>query len=200
MGCMNSKPAADGASHPAPKASSANMSTIVQDLDGSLDEKNAEVLRELRLLDSELVASLQRGDIRLLRATWLCAQPDGFLLPNRQELEALEAAGTSSPLLRPEEAVAMIHCSDRRVGVLSHGWLTARHCDPSAARADVVIKALRQFPHLQAIFWDVRQLLSSPLTSASAAKALLLYAAAHRGLPRSRLATPAVWEHVSEAT
>ena len=89
MGCMNSKPAGDGASHPVPKPPAANMSTVVQDLDGIDDENNAEVLRELRLLDSDLVASLQRGDIRLLRATWLCAQPDGFRLPNRQELEAL---------------------------------------------------------------------------------------------------------------
>ena len=141
--------------------------SAVQDID--LEDGFEEVLRELRLLDEGIVAVLQRGDIRLLRTAWLLAQPNSKPLPNRQELEALEeqlAGDEVSPLLQPDEAVALIHCADRRVGVLSHGWLTAGHCDPCAARLAVVVQALAQTPHLQAIFWDFTSMYQKPRNDA----------------------------------
>ena len=125
------------------ETNSASARDCKQDID--VEDGFEEVLRELRLLDEGIVAVLQRGDIRLLRTAWLLAQPNSKPLPNRQELEALEEQLTGeevSPLLHPDEAVALIHCADRRVGVLSHGWLTAGHCDPCAARLAVVVQAL----------------------------------------------------------
>ena len=48
--------------------------------------------------------------------------------------------------------MALIHCADRRVGVLSHGWLTAGHCDLEGAAGRR--ESLEQNPQLQALFWD----------------------------------------------
>ena len=74
--------------------------------------------RVAELIRHAIAEVLQRGDIRLLRTAWLLAQPNSKPLPNRQELEALEEQLTGdevSPLLQPDEAVALIHCADRRV-------------------------------------------------------------------------------------
>ena len=168
-GCMASKGATPGTPPlllPKPEAlanepaSSGVLGSVMQDVDGALDaeeEARTGILRELQLLDNKLVAALERGDIRLVRAAWLCELPKGQVLPSRQELEAIEEGirgEAAAPLLRNEEAVALLRCADRRVAVLSHGWLTAGHCDPSAARLAVVAEALRGSPHLQALFWE----------------------------------------------
>ena len=79
-----------------------------------------EMHQALSALDERLIAVLRSGDIRLVRASWLLAQPDGFHMPYRQELEALEASGvTPSPLLSPDEAVAIIKKGDRSACILS---------------------------------------------------------------------------------
>ena len=64
---------------------------------------------------------LQRGDIALVRSAWLLALPDNARLVRRQELEAI---GDIEPLLTPQEAADAIRQGDRRVGALSHGWLS----------------------------------------------------------------------------
>lgn len=175
-GCVGSKKG-PRTSENAPTASDndidlRDIDSDIQDLD-SVEETHEEVLHELRLLDEKLVTTLLRGDIRLLRVSWLVAWASapangGRILPNRQELEALEAAadegGEGSPLLRPKEAAALFHCADRRVGILSHGWLTAGHCDPEGARLAVVVRALKQFPQLQALFWDYASMYQKPRT------------------------------------
>ena len=74
----------------------------------------------LRKLDSHLIEVLKRGDIRLIASEWLLQQSDDFRMLRRQELEELERAD-QSPLLRPEEAVALIQGSIRSTGVLSYG-------------------------------------------------------------------------------
>ena len=177
-GCMASKEDAAAAPKPSEVAVVRDIDlgeVLTQDLDSVAIEAEAaheEVLRELRLLDEKLAASLQRGDIRLLRTSWLLgwasAANHGSLLLSRQGLEALEAAsddgGENSPLLPPKEAVALIHCADRRVGILSHGWLTASHCDPEGARLAVVVRALEQYPQLQALFWDYASMYQRPRT------------------------------------
>ena len=43
-------------------------------------------LRTLSSLDDQLVVALQRGDIRLLRATWVRTRPAGFRMVRRQAL------------------------------------------------------------------------------------------------------------------
>ena len=79
-----------------------------------------EMYQALSALDERLIAALRSGDIRLVRASWLLVQPDGFHMPYRQELEALEASGvTPSPLLSPDEAVAIIKKGDRSACILS---------------------------------------------------------------------------------
>ena len=74
-------------------------------------------------MDESLITVLSRGSIRLVRAAWLCEQPDGFCMKRRQDLELLEAA--TSPLLSPEEAVALVRRGTRAVCALSYGMLAA---------------------------------------------------------------------------
>ena len=156
-GCAGSKEApATDASPPAPR-DRASSSTFVQDISAAVSDDEA--LEELRRLDDGLVAALLRGDIRLVRTSWLRATPAGYVLQDRRALEELERQlpehnRGESPLLTNEEAVKLIRCADRRVAVLSHGWLTAGHCDPDAARVAVVVRALTLSSHLQALFWD----------------------------------------------
>ena len=45
------------------------------------------------------------------------------------------AHGALSPLLSPDEAVALVRKGTRGVGVASHGWLSAGSPDPAGARA-----------------------------------------------------------------
>ena len=73
----------------------------------------------LTTLDDRLIEALEKGDIRLVRAAWLLAQPAGFRMINRQ---ALEKRGDA--LLRPQEAANAIRAGTRSIGVLSHGWLS----------------------------------------------------------------------------
>ena len=87
---------------------------------------SSELRLELTELEEPLLAVLANGDIRLLRSEWLLEQPEGYILPRRQELEELERQG-QSPLLSCEEAVALIKRGDRSVGALTYRWLTAKH-------------------------------------------------------------------------
>ena len=70
-----------------------------------------EIYDALTPLDDRLVKVLLKGDIRVLRCTWLITRPDGYRLQTRQELEALERSGGEKPLLSLEEAetVALRH-------------------------------------------------------------------------------------------
>ena len=112
-------------------------------------------MRTLSELDDRLVERLQRGDIRLLRCSWLCSQPADLRLPTRQDLEQLEREGTTpSPLLSHDEAVKLIRQCDRSTGILSHGWLSPGHCDPCSARVSVVQQALRDHRRIAGLFWD----------------------------------------------
>ena len=45
----------------------------------------------LTALDDALVEVLAAGDVRLVRSAWLLAQPAGYRIVQRQDLEALEA-------------------------------------------------------------------------------------------------------------
>ena len=56
----------------------------------SYDATSCDLRVALTELDEPLLAVLANGDIRLLRSEWLLEQPDGFILPRRQELEELE--------------------------------------------------------------------------------------------------------------
>ena len=116
----------------------------------------------LTSLDRRLVEVLRSGDIRLLNTIWLIAQPEGFRLPIRQELEALETQNGVSPFLSPEEAAALVERGERAAGVLSHGWLSPGDCDPRGARVNVVQHALCQHVQLEGLFWDQGSLYQRP--------------------------------------
>ena len=110
---------------------SSNLSVLVEARPADLPD---EVRRVLTSMDETLITVLLRGDIRLVRAAWLCEQPDGFRIKRRQDLELLDAE--TSPLLSPEEAVALVRRGTRAVGTLSYGMLAAySHTRPRAAWA-----------------------------------------------------------------
>ena len=86
----------------------------------------ASSISELSKLDHQLVVAVETGLIRFVRIEWLLAQPDGYRLENRQELERREEQG-ESPLLKCSEAGALLKRADRSMGVTSHGWLSPHH-------------------------------------------------------------------------
>ena len=99
--------------------------------------------------DGRLQAALADGTIRLLSCDWLRARPDGFVLPRHQDIPA-------EALLSPDAAVSAFGANDRRVGVLSYGWLTRAHPDPGGERAVHVLAFLRSPDGLRfdSLFWD----------------------------------------------
>ena len=109
--------------------------TPQQQTQTSADAMQSEVRRALSALDEKLLIKvLAAGDIRLLRVEWLLAQPEGFKMERRQDLEARESKG-ELPLLWPSEAVALVREGNRSVGALSYGW---SHClDSTSPCSDV---------------------------------------------------------------
>ena len=83
-----------------------------------------EILHALSKLDGFLMDALRDGHIRLLRATWLLQQPPSYRMERRQELESYDQP--PSPLLSPDEAVALLRAGNRGIGSLSYGWLMSR--------------------------------------------------------------------------
>ena len=113
-----------------------------------------EIHTKLTVLDDRLIKVLATGDIRLFRVRWMLQQQLNFRILHRQALESLEPTSGISPLLSPEEAVALIRRGDRSVGALTYGWLSPGSPDPAGARMEVVRNALRQLTHIEAIFWE----------------------------------------------
>ena len=132
-----------------------------------LDEKavlSPQIREALSTLDSRLLGALQRGDIRLVSSTWLCAEHSReFRIQRRQVLEKEERSGPlPSPLVPPEEAVRLLQRGDRSVGALTYGWLTPGDPDPSGHRVKAVRRALKHHPHIKAVFWDYASLPQKP--------------------------------------
>ena len=116
-----------------------------------------------QVLDDRLIEALEREDIRLLRVQWLLAQPDGYKILRRQDLEILERDGHGlSPLLRGKEAVALMRNGEREVGALSYGWLLPWDPDPTGARMVLLRRVLFERPYIKALFWDQATLYQLP--------------------------------------
>ena len=127
----------------APSAALAAPSSLDDEHD-ELARPNASTIRALSELDAAtgVVEALAEGRIRLLRSSWLLAQPSTYRMEKRQTLEERERNG-ESPLLQPDEAVVLVRRADRAAGVVSHGWLSpgdVRRRSPSRA-------ACRAFAH-----------------------------------------------------
>ena len=107
------------------------------------------VQRHKSAADLRLEAALADGTIRLLSCDWLRAQPTGFVSPRHQDLPP-------AALLTPDAAASAFSEGDRRVGVLSYGWLTRAHPDPGGERAVHVLAYLRSPDGMrfESLFWD----------------------------------------------
>ena len=106
-------------------------------------------LRALKLtnLDRRLRDAIIRKEIRVLRSEWLlCQKPEvtqlHYVLPRRQSLERLERDG-DAPFLSPREACIWLECGRRHIGVLSAGWLSPLHFDPTGERMHTLRLFLR---------------------------------------------------------
>ena len=123
------------------------------------DAPLAPELLSLSSLDDRLVEKFAAGAIRLVRVLWLLQQPDDYRIQNRQQLEQLERDGASpSPLLSPDEAVALVRRCARAAGSLTYGWLSPPHPDPAGTRTRVVRAALEANGYIEALFWDYASL------------------------------------------
>ena len=78
-----------------------------------------EIYTALATFDEDLIKALRDGDIRLVGSDWFLAQPDGYRIQRRQDLEA-------RALLTPDEAVELIQEGNRGVGSLTYGCAPAR--------------------------------------------------------------------------
>ena len=108
------------AAMPAMPAGPAVTQIRLERFQGAKAKSNAAVvLRELSALDDRLVATLEKGDIALVRSAWVL-QPSVDRMLWRQELEQLARSGASpSPLLEPGEAAALVRRCDRSAGALT---------------------------------------------------------------------------------
>ena len=102
--------------------SSGDAVVVAESIDVEAEDTTAlalpeDVRRALTAFDDRLVEALAASVIRLVSSSWLLAQLAGFQLPYRQQLEELERDGASpSPLVSPEEAVALVRQGNRSVG------------------------------------------------------------------------------------
>ena len=154
-----------------------------------LPPKLSQALTEL---DKIIIKVLLCGAIRLLCVKWLLIQPANFKMPNRQALEEIERSGVSpSPLLSPQEAVALVERGDRSIGALTYGWLMSGDPDPKGSRIRVLRRALKRLAiRIEALFWDFGSLYQAPRTPEQAASfKLALEGGAMNQLYASILAT-----------
>lgn len=126
--------------------------------DGELSQ-----MEKLLTLDNDVVDALGRGDIRLVRSSWIRALPPGSRVKSRNLLEKTYIS--PSPLLDPSEAVALFCSCRRAVGALSYCWLTASDPDPSAARLNAIQATLTEHSHIEGVFWDISSLYQKPRTA-----------------------------------
>ena len=119
-------------------------------------EKMEQAKTALRELDTKVKQRLADGTIRLLDVDALLAQPSVWRISARQALERDEP----QMLLSPAAATLLLETGDRRIFVLSYGWLSRGAPDPYGHRQMVVLRALRHFrsnnqlPAGCGLFWD----------------------------------------------
>ena len=106
---------------------------------------------------------LLNEDICLLRVEWLLAQPKGYKIQRRQDLQKLERDDQGlSPLLTGMEAAALVRNGAREVGALSYGWLLPWDPDPTGERMELLRLVLSERPYIKALFWDQATLYQPP--------------------------------------
>lgn len=143
------------------------QSARTRSLRAEVEEQSVRIgsIETLSTLDDKIAKVLEAGHIRLLCAAWLRERPTGWKMMRRQDLELLEQRG-ERPFLSAEEAVAAIHAADRRIAVLSYGWLSVRDPDPQLHRINAVRRCLATQTSLVGLFWDFGSLPQRPRTAA----------------------------------
>ena len=130
--------------------------------------RDADIHTALGKLDTNLAAALDRGDIVLLRVTFLHSLAK---LQYRQVLESpswcicpWQRDANISPFLSSAEAVSLLRDSRRKIGALTYGWGSGGDPDPDAAYLRAVQTALRDAScsHIEALFWDYASLYQHP--------------------------------------
>jgi hypothetical protein len=101
------------------------------------------------------------------------------------------SGASPSPLLSPQEAVALVERGDRSIGTLTYGWLSPGDPDPDGSRFRVLRRALLGMAiRIEALFWDFGSLYQEPRTpEQSASFKLALEGGAMNQLYASILAT-----------
>lgn len=95
---------------------------------------------------------LASGNVRLLSAVWLIAQDSAYVVQRMQDLPAEAFVG-------PERAVNLFD-QDFAVVVVSYGWLSRRHPDPTGFHTRTIQKYLKKHKAVVAylddcgVFWD----------------------------------------------
>ena len=107
-------------------------------------------------LDEKLVAALQSGAIKLIRADYLRGLEPGVRILRRQDLEALEREKGLRIFLSPKEAVDALLANGRLIGALTYGWTAPGDPDVSGAYLAAVGRFLRSAAgaHIEAVFWE----------------------------------------------
>ena len=110
----------------------------------------------LAALDDKMCEALDSGAIALINADFLRSNDVGERIERRQALKKREDETTGLTIfVPPAEAVAMVRAKTREVGVLTYGWATRDHPDPSGAYLQAVRRFLRSElgAHVRAVFW-----------------------------------------------
>ena len=110
--------------------------------------------RELSELDHDLLEAFGRGDIALVRSSWLLAQLAlqlDYRIVRRQDLKPV---GGITPHLEPEESKRLLLKGERAIGAFSFGWPTSGNPDPTGHRIEALRRALQERPDIEAFFWD----------------------------------------------
>ena len=120
----------------------------------------ADIYKELTTFDDRLVEMLDASVIRLVCSAWFLAQPAGFVMPYRQQLEELERSCCvlPPPLLSPKEASKLIRLGNRGVGSATHGWLSPGKPDPAGMRMQLLRQELKARPYIVGFFFECAQL------------------------------------------
>ena len=118
---------------------------------------SAKTVAALSPLDSALLATLEQGDIALVRTESLLKLSK---LPYRQQLEVIDPTA----FMPPAEAAALLRSGTRAVGALTYGWGCGGDCDPDGAYLRSVQAALRteELAHIEVLFWDYPSLFQHP--------------------------------------
>lgn len=132
---------------------------VVRDVRAGSQQRLAEVnladmvMNADRKIDAPLREALWRGDIRLLRCSWLLSSSELNRMSRSQELP-------DAAFFSPEQAAQLLDRADRSVLALSYRWLTSAHPEPQGTTLEAVRRYLASDAQAAecGLFWDYASL------------------------------------------